>query len=191
MCYVVNRRAANTHQGSPLRGVPSQGAFNSPAGSPSTSAVFSPGSLAAGDDSPASYSASASSPAQSSPERAYSGQLSQVREAAAAGEKSGGEAEEEAAAVKDSARGLQVTSATSSSSSVSHTSMGMALFALSFPVLHSPCCIACLIATTQVSKGGVCHRGRPIETIQTHYVQHIVCTKHMHVDVQYKYMSDV
>lgn len=141
---------ANTNQGSPLRGVPSQGTFHSPAGSPSTSAVFSPGSLAAGDDSPASYSASASSPAQSSPERAYSGQLSQVREAAAAAEMSGGEAEEEAGAVKDTARGLQVTSATSSSScNVSHTSIGMALFALSFPVLHSLSCIACLIPTFQ------------------------------------------
>ena len=156
---------ANTNQGSPLRGVPSQGTFHSPAGSPSTSAVFSPGSLAAGDDSPASYSASASSPAQSSPERAYSGQLSQAREAAAAAEMSRGEAEEEAGAVKDTARGLQVTSATSSSSSVSHTSMGMALFALSFPVLHSSCCIACLIPTTQVSKGGAGHHGRPFETM--------------------------
>ncbi len=96
------------NQGSPLRGVPSQGAFNSPAGSPSTSAAFSPGSLAAADDSPASYSGSISSPAQSSPERAYSSQLSQAREAAAAAELGRGDAEEETAVLKETVRSLQV-----------------------------------------------------------------------------------
>ena len=95
-------------QGSPLRGLPSQGAFNSPIGSPSTSAAFSPGSLAAANDSPGSYSASAGSPAQSSPERAYSSQLSQAREAAAAADLCRGEAEEEAAALKETVRSLQV-----------------------------------------------------------------------------------
>ncbi len=101
-------RVANTNQGSPLRGVPSQGAFNSPSGSPSTSAVFSPGSLPTGDDSPAAYSASSSSPAQSLPERANSSQLSQAREAAAAAELGSGEAEGKAPELKETVRRLQV-----------------------------------------------------------------------------------
>ncbi len=101
-------RVASTNQGSPLRGVPSQGAFNSPSGSPSTSAVFSPGSLPTGDDSPAAYSASSSSPAQSLPERAHSSQLSQAREAAAAAEPGRGEAEGKAPELKETARRLQV-----------------------------------------------------------------------------------
>lgn len=101
-------RVASTNQGSPLRGVPSHGAFNSPSGSPSTSAVFSPGSLATGDDSPAAYSASSSSPAQSLPERAHSSQLSQAREAAAAAELSRGEAEGKAPELKETVRRLQV-----------------------------------------------------------------------------------
>ena len=74
-------RLAASGQGSPLRGLPSQGAFSSPQGSPNTSAAFSPGSLAAASESPASYSGSVASPAQSSPERAYSTQMSQGREA--------------------------------------------------------------------------------------------------------------
>ncbi|DBB03075.1 TPA: hypothetical protein ACH3X1_013390 [Trebouxia sp. C0004] len=97
-------RVASTNQGSPLRGVPSHGALNSPSGSPSTSAVFSPGSLLTGDDSPAAYSASSSPPAQSLPERAYS---SQAREAAAAAELSRGEAEGKAPELKETVRRLQ------------------------------------------------------------------------------------
>ena len=101
-------RVASTNQGSPLRGVPSQGAFNSPVGSPSTSAMFSPGSLPTGDDSPAAYSASSSSPPQSLPERAHSSQLNQAREAAAAAELGRGEAEGNAPELKETARRLQV-----------------------------------------------------------------------------------
>lgn len=72
-------RLAASGQGSPLRGMPSQGAFSSPQGSPNASAAFSPGSLAAASESPGSYSVA--SPAQSSPERAYSSQMGQGREA--------------------------------------------------------------------------------------------------------------
>ncbi|KAL0027070.1 hypothetical protein WJX79_003191 [Trebouxia sp. C0005] len=100
-------RVASTNQGSPLRGVPSQGAFNSPSGSPSTSAVFSPGPLPTGDDSPTAYSASSSSPAHSLPERAHSSQLSQAREAAAAAELGRGEAEGKAPELKETVRRLQ------------------------------------------------------------------------------------
>ena len=61
-------RMAASAQGSPLRGMPSQGAFSGPQGSPGTSAAFSPGSLAAAaSESLESYSEA--SPAQSSPER--------------------------------------------------------------------------------------------------------------------------
>ena len=96
-------RMAASGQGSPLRGMPSQGVFNSPQGSPSTSAAFSPGSLAAASESLASYSGSVSSPAQSSPERTYSSQISLQREAA-----DGADREEEEGQQQD-VRSLQVS----------------------------------------------------------------------------------
>lgn len=75
-------RMAASAQGSPLRGMPSQGALSSPLqGSPSTSAAFSPGSLVAmASESLESHSAAA--PTQSSPDRAYSTQMSNRGEAA-------------------------------------------------------------------------------------------------------------
>lgn len=74
-------RMAASAQGSPLRGMPSQGALSSPQGSPSTSAAFSPGSLVA-MASESLESHSVASPTQSSPEHAYSTQMSNRREAA-------------------------------------------------------------------------------------------------------------
>ena len=89
-------RVGTSNQGSPKRGMPSQGADNSPLGSPSASAAFSPGALAGADDS----SASPSSPAQSSsPERGYSLQLSQLGRAPM---------QEEAAVLQDPAETLEV-----------------------------------------------------------------------------------
>lgn len=70
-------RVVASGQGSPLRGMPSQGAFSSPQGSPGTSTAFSPGSLAAASESLASYSGSMASPVQSSPERTYSNHMGQ------------------------------------------------------------------------------------------------------------------
>ena len=87
-------RMAASAQGSPLRGMPSQGALSSPQGSPSTSAVFSPGSLAAAaSESLESYSAA--SPAQSSPEHAYSYQMTKRAGEAANAAGNGGEEDEE------------------------------------------------------------------------------------------------
>lgn len=67
-------RVAASAQGSPLRGMPSQGALSSPQGSPSTSAAFSPGSLAtSASESPDPYSPAF--PAQSSSDHAYSDRM--------------------------------------------------------------------------------------------------------------------
>ena len=87
-------RVAASAQGSPLRGMPSQGALSSPQGSPSTSAAFSPGSLAAAA-SESLESDSVASPAQSSPERAYSDQMTKRAGEAANAAGSGIEEDEE------------------------------------------------------------------------------------------------
>lgn len=76
-------RVGASGQGSPLRGIPAQGIFNSPNGSPSASASFSPRAPAEAEASSASLGSSAQS---SSPERGYSAQLSQLSRGEALGE---------------------------------------------------------------------------------------------------------